>query len=241
MNSIFKILLLHDRFSSVYRFPTFPYKNAYFCSEAWRCAVNSMVHCQSFTIFGDITHNSLFSGDGKVKFSKLSLLLRVRGFSIHYNSQTPISETAFYYGLSQLAQLTQPNGNCSHTLTAETSSWSLLPKEAAVLCGFQLFLHSKAIICSQQACLWSVSRNPAVSLSITVRSTELWVNGLWYTQNMRNLLKSHGHQDRQPGTIQAACIYKRTLEKHFHSNQALLSLLYVLRNNLRHRCYKPFS
>lgn len=127
-----------------------------------------MVNCQSFTMFSDISQNSLFSGDGKVKFSKLSLLLCVRGFSIYYNSQTPFSETAFYYGLSQLAQLTQPNGNCSHTLTAETSSWSVLPRHAAAPCGLQLFLHSKAVICSQPACLQSVSRNPDVSLSITV-------------------------------------------------------------------------
>lgn len=82
--------------------------------------------------------------------------------------KTPFSETAFYYGLSQLAQLTQPNGNCSHTLTAETSSWSVLPRHAAAPCGLQLFLHSKAVICSQPACLQSVSRNPDVSLSITV-------------------------------------------------------------------------
>lgn len=144
-----------------------------------------MVNCQSFTIFWDINHNSVFSGDGKVKFSKLSLLLCVSGFSIHYHNQTPFSETAFYYGLSQLAQLTQTNGNCSQTLTAETSSWSLLPKDAAVPCGFQLILHSKAVICSQTAWLRSVSRNPAVSLSITVWSTELWVN--WHTEHEKPL------------------------------------------------------
>lgn len=32
--SLYKILLLHDSFPSVYKLLTFPYKNAYFCSKA---------------------------------------------------------------------------------------------------------------------------------------------------------------------------------------------------------------
>lgn len=40
------------------------------------------------SLYFETAIRTLFSGDGKVKFSKLSLLLCVRGFSISYNSQT---------------------------------------------------------------------------------------------------------------------------------------------------------
>ena len=90
------------------------------------------------------------------------------------------------------------------------------PKDGAILCGPQLFLHSKAVLCSQPPSFWSFSRNPPLPWWCYCLGSGRRVQNHKQmdsdtTQHTRNLLNRHCHQDSQPGTIPSGWIRKGTL------------------------------